>query len=47
LTLEEFAEMTYIYKRWQLLDEKYDRVSDRVDFPEVEVALKEIADIMP
>jgi hypothetical protein len=43
MTVEEYVEMTYLYKRWQLLDKRFDCSSG--EFPDVEVALKEVEDI--
>ena len=45
MTLEEYAETQQIYKKlWKLLDPKFDCFNQE-GFPEIAIALKEIADV--
>ena len=47
MTLSEFVEMQLLYKRWKILDLKWDMIGDdrQSEFPEAEFALKEVSDI--
>ncbi len=47
MTLSEYTEMQLLYKRWKVLDLKWDMIGDdcQSEFPEAGFALKEVSDI--
>jgi hypothetical protein len=47
MTLLDYMEMQLLYKRWKLLDQQWDMVSDesKSEYPEADFTLKEVSDI--
>ena len=47
MTLSDFEEMQLLYKRWKILDQQWDMVSDesQSEYPEADFTLKEVSDI--
>lgn len=47
MTLLDYMEKRLLYKRWKLLDQQWDMVSDesQSEYPEPDFTLKEVSDI--